>query len=210
MRNQSKYLLFITLLLGIYYILCGLYLHRLGYSSQEGLFYIEKSKIILNGLGNRLRVMGLTSPILPFYTSFIFSSISQTFAPIIASALCMAMLFFIMSSSLLKRVDNMFYLLVLLIIFAFHPGILYAASSGKSIALVLIAFFLFFFNLLKFYRSNTTFHVSLASISLVILIFCDFKFIWLTLIFYTACIVYNCTKFKSWRAGINFQAFFKF
>ena len=183
MKNQSKYLLFITLLLGIYYILCGLYLHRLGYSSQEGLFYIEKSKIILDGLGNRLRVMGLTSPILPFYTSFIFSSISETFAPIIASAVCMALLFFVMSSSLLKRVDNMFYLLVLLVIFVFHPGILYAASSGKSISLVLIAFFLFFFNLLKFYRSNTTFHVSLASISLVILIFCDFKFIWLTLFF---------------------------
>jgi hypothetical protein len=80
-------------------------------------------------------------------------------------------------------VKDLFYLLVLLIVFIFHPGVLYAACSGKSIAMVLIFFFLFFINLLKFYRSNTTFHVSIASICLVLLIFCDYKFIWLTLFF---------------------------
>lgn len=184
MRNQSKYLLLITLLLAVYYVVTGIYLSKLGYFSQEGLFYIEKTKIIVDGLGNRLKVMGLTSPILPFYTSFIFSSIyGGIFAPIIASSICTALLFYMMASALIKRVVDIYYIFVLLIIFIFHPGILYAACSGKSIAMVLIFFFLFFFNLLKFYRSNTTFHVSIASISLVILIFCDYKFIWLTLFF---------------------------
>jgi hypothetical protein len=72
---------------------------------------------------------------------------------------------------------------MMLILFFLHPGLLYAACSGKAIYMVLIFFYLFFFNLLKFYRSNTTFHVSLASICLVILIFCNYKFIWLTLFF---------------------------
>jgi hypothetical protein len=183
MRNQSKYLLLISLLLAVYYLVWGVYLNRLGYLSQEGLFYIEKTKIVVHGIGNRLRVMGLTAPIIPFYTSFIFSSISSTFAPIIASSICMAILFYLMASALMKRAKSEFYLIILLIFFVFHPGILYAASSGKSIAMVLVFFFLFFFNLLKFYRSNTTFHVSIASICLVILIFCDYKFIWLTLFF---------------------------
>ena len=183
MKNQSKYLLLITILLAVYYLLCGFYLNRLGYLSQEALFYIEKTKIILDGLGNRLKVMGLTAPILPFYASFVFSPFNDLFAPVIASALCTAILFYIMGSALLKRVKDLFYLFILLIIFIFHPGILYAACSGKSISLVLIFFFLFFYNLLKFYRSNTTFHVSIASICLVILIFCDYKFIWLTLFF---------------------------
>jgi hypothetical protein len=183
MRNQSKYLLLITILLAIYYIAGGVYLNRLGYFSQEALFYIEKSKLVLGGLGNRLKVMGLTAPILPFYTSFIFSPINSVLAPVIASAICTAILFYMMASALIKRVKDLFYLLVLLIIFIFHPGILYAACSGKSIAMVLIFFFLFFINLLKFYRSNTTFHVSIASICLVLLIFCDYKFIWLTLFF---------------------------
>jgi len=168
----------------VYYVAFGIYLSRLGYFSQEALFYIEKSKIILDGLGNRLKVMGLTSPILPFYTSFIFSSVSGgILAPVIASAVCTAILFYMMARTLIKGSNDIFYTFILLIIFVFHPGILYTACSGKSIALVLIFFFLFFFNLLKFYRSNTTFHVSIASICLVLLIFCDYKFIWLTLFF---------------------------
>jgi hypothetical protein len=183
MKNQSKYLLLITVLLAVYYVVCGIYLNQLGYYSQEGLFYVEKTKIILDGVGNRLKVMGLTAPLLPFYTSFIFSVKNNILAPLIASSICTAALFYLMAWSLVKRVGDIFYLLVLLIIFLFHPGILYAATSGKSIAMVLIFFFLFFLNLLKFYRSNTTFHVSIASICLVILIFCDYKFIWLTLFF---------------------------
>jgi hypothetical protein len=185
MRNQSKYLILITILLAIYYLVCGIYLNHLGYFSQEAIFYIEKSKIVVDGLGNRLKVMGLTAPIIPFYTSFLFSFSKYTamIAPIIASSICMAILFFMIGGALLKRAKDDFYLLVLLVIFLFHPGILYAACSGKSIALVLVFFFMFFFNLLKFYRSNTTFHVSIASISLVLLIFCDYKFIWLTLFF---------------------------
>jgi hypothetical protein len=183
MRNQSKYLLFIAILLAVYYVLWGIYMHSLGYVSPESLFYVEKTKIIVNGFGDRLKVMGLTSPILPFYASFIFSAINNAFAPIIASSICMALLFFVMSTTLIKRVNDYFYILILLLIFALHPGIIYAASTGKSIAMVLVFFFLFFFNLLKFYRSNTTFHVSIASICLVILIFCDYKFVWLTLFF---------------------------
>ena len=183
MRNQSRYLLLITILLAIYYLVLGIHLNHLGYLSQEAMFYIEKSKIVIDGLGNRLKVMGLTAPILPFYASFIFSAISTSLAPIIASSIITAVLFFLIGSALMKRAKDDFYLFILLIIFIFHPGILYAACSGKSIALVMLFFFMFFFNLLKFYNSNTTFHVSIASISLVLLIFCDYKFIWLTLFF---------------------------
>ncbi len=181
-NNQSKYLVVISIFLGAYYLISGIYLNHLGYFSQEALFYIEKSKIVSHGLDNKLRVMGLTAPILPFYSSFVFS-LTNLYAPIIASALCTAFLFYLMASALLKRLNNDFYLIILLVIFVLHPGILYAACSGKSVAMVLVFFFMFFFNLLKFYRSNTTFHVSIASICLVILIFCDYKFIWLSLFF---------------------------
>ena len=180
---QSKYLLVISLILGAYYLIAGIYLSNLGYFSQEALFYIEKSKIVANGLDNKLRVMGLTAPILPFYSSFIFSWKGNVFAPVVASSIGTALLFYLMASALLKRLNNDFYLIILLVIFVLHPGILYVACSGKSVALVLVFFFLFFFNLLRFYRSNTTFHVSIASICLVILIFCDYKFIWLSLFF---------------------------
>src|ERR1700692_119357 len=151
MRNQFKYLLFISIVLAVYYLVWAIYLNKVGYVSQEALFYIEKSRIIFDGLGTRLRVMGLTAPIIPFYISFIFSLISRQplLAPVIASAVCTALLFFIMATALLKHLKDEFYVWVLLVIFLFHPSILYAACSGKSIAVVLIFFFLFFINLIK-------------------------------------------------------------
>ena len=117
MRNQSRYLMLVTLLLAVYYLALGSYLNRLGYMSQEALFYIEKSKIILDGLGNRLKVMGLTSPILPFYASFVFSAIDDIMAPVIASAIFTSILFYVIASMLLTRLNDVFYLLVLLVIF---------------------------------------------------------------------------------------------
>lgn len=181
--SKNQYLIILTLILGAYYLITGIYLNHLGYYNQESIFYIEKAKIVFEGLGNRIKVMGLTSPPLPFYNTFIFSAISSTLAPVIASAIGTAILFYIIANLFIRRINDNFYLYIVLVLFFLHPGILYVACSGKAIYMVLTFFFLFFFFLLKFYRSNTTFHVSLASICLVILIFSDYKFIWLSLFF---------------------------
>ena len=183
MHKRTLYLIILTLLLAGYYLFMGVYLHSLGYHNVESLFYSEKNKILFEGVGNRLKVMGLTAPILPFYGTFIFSSISHLLAPVFASAIGTAVLFYIMAHTLTKRTNDDFYLLILLVLFTLHPGLLYTACSGKSIYLVLICLFLFFYHILRYYKSNTTFHVSIASICLVILVFCDYKFIWLTLFF---------------------------
>jgi len=181
-QSKSFYLLIITLVLAAYYLFCGIYLNKLGYSNAESLFYIEKAKIIFDGLGDRIKVMGLTSPIFPFYATFIFTVLSYPLAPLIASAIGTAILFNVMASALVRNITDEFFLFILIAIFLFHPGILFVACSGKGVYLSLIFFFLFFQNILKFYNSNT-FHISIASICLVILVFCDYKFIWLTLFF---------------------------
>jgi len=184
MMNKSKYLLLIAILLAVYYTVCGIYLNNVGYFSQEGLFYLEKSKLLLEGSGYKLNLMGLTAPILPFFTSFFFSLFNTgLFAPLLASAFFTALLFFIMANTLIKRANDFFYIFILLIIFLLHPGMLYAASSGKSISISLIFFFLFFFNLFKFYSSHATYHLSIASIFLVMLVFCEYRFAWLILFF---------------------------
>jgi len=185
MKQQSKtlYIAILALVLAVYYLVWGVYLAKLGFFNKEELFFIEKSKIIFEGVGNRLKVMGLTSPLLPFYGTFIFTTISYTVAPILASAFGTAILFYIICSTLIKRTNDEFYILIILLLFLFHPGLLYVGSSGKSTYMVLIFFYLFFLNIFKFYNSNTTFHVSISSICLVILVFCDYKFVWLTLFF---------------------------
>jgi len=183
MHRRTLYLIILTLLLAGYYLFLGVYMHNLGYHNLESLFYSEKNKILFEGVGNRLKVMGLTAPILPFYGTFIFSGISHLLAPVLASAVGTALLFYIMAHTLTKRTNDDFYLLILLVMFTLHPGLLFTACSGKAIYLVLIFLFLFFYHILRYYKSNTTFHVSIASICLVVLVFCDYKFIWLTLFF---------------------------
>lgn len=184
MRNTRKlYLILITAFIAVYYLFLGIYLNRLGYYNQESLFFIEKSKILFEGFGNRLKVMGLTSPILPFYGTVFFSWIDAQLAPVIASALGTALLFYVMCATLIKRTNDDFYLLLLIVLFLFHPGLLYTGCSGKSIYMVLLFFYLFFYHIIRFYSSNTTFHISIASICLVVLVFCDYKFIWLNLFF---------------------------
>src|ERR1700709_2792911 len=107
MRNRKNlYLILITAFIAAYYLLLGIYLNRLGYYNLESLFYIEKSKILLDGVGNRLKVMGLTTPILPFYGALLFSKISTLLAPIIASAIGTALLFYIMANTLIKRTND--------------------------------------------------------------------------------------------------------
>ena len=182
-NKRGLYLILISVFIAAYYLLLGVYLNRLGYYNQESLFYIEKSKILFEGLGNKLKVMGLTTPILPFYGTFTFFKINNLLAPVIASAIGTAMLFFVIAKTLIKRTNDDFYLVLIVVLFLFHPGLLYTACSGRGIYLVLIFFYLFFFHIIRFYSSNTTFHISIASICLVILVFCDYKFIWLTLFF---------------------------
>ncbi|AYL97354.1 hypothetical protein [Mucilaginibacter celer] len=181
--TKTTYLFIFTLVLATWYLILGIYLNHLGYYNPESLFYIEKTKIVFEGIGNRLKVMGLTAPLLPFYSTFVFSSINSYLAPVIASALGTAALFFLVARSFSKRIKDDFYIVIVALLFLLHPGIIYMACSGKAIYLVITFVFLFFLNLLKFYRSNTTFHVSIASICLVTLIFCDYRFIWLTLFF---------------------------
>ena len=68
MKNRRRlYLILITVFIAVYYLFLGIYLNRLGYYNHESLFFIEKSKILFEGLGNRLKLMGLTTPVLPFY-----------------------------------------------------------------------------------------------------------------------------------------------
>jgi uncharacterized membrane protein YhaH (DUF805 family) len=101
-------------------------------------------------LGNRLKVMGLTSPILPFYATFIFNIFSTTLAPVLASAVGTAALFYIIATTVAKRLNDDGYIWLLLILFLFHPGIIYTAASGKSIYLILIFFSCSFLTCLSF------------------------------------------------------------
>ena len=85
MHKRTLYLIILTVLLAGYYVFMAVYLQNMEYHNLEALFYSEKSKLLFEGVGNRLKVMGLTSPILPFYGSFAFTFAgSHLLAPVLA------------------------------------------------------------------------------------------------------------------------------
>ena len=70
------------------------------------------------------------------------------------------------------------------ILFIFHPGLIYSAISGRGVAAVLFFVYMVFRSIFKFYAQNTTYYLSVTSIFLSFLIFCEYNFVWMLLAFF--------------------------
>ena len=169
----------------VYYILLAWVIHRTGYEHSEALFHAEKIKLLFEADENTLLTIGTTFPSVVFLSSVIFTPFGYPFAPVLASITFTSLLFFVLvndfsKSSLPRRV----FIPMLLLLFVFHPGLIYAAASGRGVAAIMLFFYLVFRSLFRYYKSQTTFYLSMASIYLSCLVFCDFNFIWLLFAFF--------------------------
>ncbi|WP_010600985.1 hypothetical protein [Pedobacter agri] len=148
---------------------------------MKDFFFAEKGALLVEGNLDGVKLVGLTFPQLPFMVTFLFSIFNATFAPFITSAVGTAALFFIIVNSTRGHQYGSWLLLGVLLTFVLHPAFIFIAVSGKSAYLGLIFFYLFISSLFKYFHSNTSYHISVASIHFSLLIFCWFKFVWLTL-----------------------------
>lgn len=168
-----------------YYIVLSWIVHRTGYEHSEALFHAEKIKVLFEVQENTLLTLGTTFPSIIYISSIFFTPFGYPYAPVLASIVFTTLLFYTVlidfeKSSVPRRV----YVPMIFLLFVFHPGLLYAAISGRGVGAVLLFFYLIFRSLFKYYRSQTTFYLSLASIYLSLLVFCDMNFIWLIFAFF--------------------------
>lgn len=168
-----------------YYIVLSWIVHRTGYEHSEALFHAEKIKVLFEVQENTLLTIGTTFPSIIYISSIFFTPFGYPYAPVLASIVFTTLLFYAIlvdfeKSSIPRRV----FVPMVFLLFFFHPGILYAAISGRSVAAVLLFVYLIFRSLFKYYKSQTTFYLSLASIYLSLLVFCDINFIWLIFAFF--------------------------
>ncbi|MDE3235740.1 MAG: hypothetical protein KGO81_07285 [Bacteroidota bacterium] len=181
----KKYIsIFISILLLGYYLVIAWALHRSGFEHSEALFVAEKIKLLFESSQNTLLTLGTTFPSLIFLSSAVFTPFGYPFAPVLASVIFTVLLFLYLlndfdSSALPRKV----FIPILLLLFVFHPGFIYSAVSGRGVAAILFFFYMVFRSLFKYYNTQTTFYLSMASIFLACLIFSDFNFIWLILSF---------------------------
>ncbi len=183
----KKYIaIFIALFLLVYYILLSWLLHRTGFEHSEAMFVAEKIKLLFEAQENTLLTLGTTFPSLIFLSSVIFVPFGYPFAPVLASVSFTVLLFFFLlndfskSSMLPRRV----FIPMILILFLFHPGLIYAAISGRGVGAILFFFYMVMRSLFKYYVSQTSFYLSMASIYLSCLVFSDYNFIWMLLAFF--------------------------
>jgi len=170
-----------SILLFAYYLFIAYNVFKNGVFSNEGLFYVEKAVLMSNKDLDKLKLVGLVFPQIPFICTWLFSIFSVVFAPFITSAMGTAILFYIIVSSIKEHPFRNWLFMGILLTFAFHPGFLFVAVSGKSIYMMLIFFYLFISSFFRYFKSNTSYHISLASIYFTLLVFCKYKFIWLVL-----------------------------
>jgi hypothetical protein len=168
------------LLLG-YYLLVIQHTRRAGFYTPEALFLAEKGLLVWQSAAAKITVLGLTYPVVPFLLSLPLVAFGAAWGPVLASALGMTGLFHLVMDDFRRRQVPWWLALGVGLTFVLHPGFLYAATSGRSVYAVLLFGYLFFRSIFEYYRSNTTYHVSLASLFLVGLVFSSFEFIWLTL-----------------------------
>ena len=173
---------FLAILLLSYYLILSWVLHRTGFEHSESLFLAEKARLLFEVKSNTLLTLGTTFPTLVYLSTVVFSLFGYPFAPILASATFTTLIFFIIAQDFAKsNMQRRFFIPMLCLIFFLHPGLIYAGTSGRSIAIQLLFFFLLFRSLFIYYKTQTTFSLSMASIYLTCLVFCNYNFIWLIL-----------------------------
>ena len=177
---------FLALVLLVFYLLLSWIIHRAGYDHSENLFIAEKIKILFDTNENNLVTVGTTFPTVVFLSSLLFTPFGPLFATVLASISLTVLLYY----SILKdfketsKLPDFVYIPLVSLLFFMHPGLIYAAISGRGVAAILLFFYYLFRSLFRYYRTQTTFYLSMASIYLTGLVFCDFNFIWLLLAFF--------------------------
>jgi hypothetical protein len=163
-----------------YYIILAWIIHRAGFEHSEALFHAEKIKLLFEVNENTLLTLGTTFPSIIYISSIFFTPFGYLYAPVLASIVFTTLLFYVVLIDFEKSpIPRRVFVPMIFLLFFFHPGILYAAISGRGVAAILLFFYLVFRSLFKYYQTQTTYYLSLASIFLSLLVFCDFNFIWL-------------------------------
>jgi len=168
-----------------YYIFLSWILHRTGYEHSEAMFVAEKVKLFFEAHDNTLLTIGTTYPTVIFLSSVIFVPFGYPYAPVLASiSFTVLLIFFLLNDFQQSKLPRRVFIPMIAILFTFHPGLIYSAISGRGVAAILFFVYMVFRSIFKFYEQNTTYYLSVTSIFLSFLIFCEYNFVWMLLAFF--------------------------
>ncbi|MCX6206218.1 MAG: hypothetical protein NTZ19_08205 [Bacteroidetes bacterium] len=169
-----------------YYVLISWLLRRHGFEHSSELFYSEKLFLLFNASQNTILTLGFTFPTTVFLSSLLFVPLGYLFAPIAASIVTMALLFYLLIDEFENHSQFPWKLFVpiIFLIFLLHPMFVFAAIMGREKAIIALVAFLIFRSFFRYYRQPVTYHIAMASIYIGCFIFSNFEFVWVVLTFF--------------------------
>ena len=186
MKREILILFPFALFIFFFYFSLGLVLQSLGYYHAEAVFLIEKSLLALRGNPPRLENIGLIYPPLPFFAIFPFVLINHLVSPLLASSLGMSFLFVFVGYRIIKKEAPRGFLFLMLAIFVLNPIFIYAGSSGGSLYLYLVFLSVFFIFIFEYHRTPISYYLSMAGLSLGILVFIRYEIMFILSVWFFA------------------------
>jgi hypothetical protein len=181
-KNLNKIL---TIFLIFFYVIISWLLRRHGFEHSSGLFYSEKLMLLFNTDSNTILTLGFTFPSLVFMSSLAFVPLGYLYAPVAASIVMIAALFYQLLEEFKKSEFSWkLYTPLIFLLFTLHPMFVFAAVTGRRNAIIALVAYLIFRSLFRYYKQPVTYHLSLASIFIACFIFTNYEFIWLVLAFF--------------------------
>lgn len=182
-KNLIKIL---TIILIAYYIGISWLLKRHGFEHPSGLFYSEKLMLLFNAKENTILTLGFTFPTTVFLSSLFFVPLGYLFAPVAATIVMTAGLFYaiLIEFKTVSKLPWQLTVPVIFLLFALHPMFVFAAVTGRKNAVIALVAFLIFRSFFRYYKNPVTYHISMASIYIACFIFSNFDFIWVVLAFF--------------------------
>lgn len=176
----------LTIVLIAYYVCISWLLKRHGFEHSSGLFYSEKLLLLFNAKQNTILTLGFTFPSTVFLSSLLFVPLGYLYAPVASSLVMMASLFYMLIDEFKaeSKLSWKLYVPIIFLFFALHPMIIFAAVTGRRIAVIALVVFLIFRSFYRYYKQPVTYHISMASLYIGCLIFSNFGFAFVVLAFF--------------------------
>jgi hypothetical protein len=201
---KSQRLLYLLGFLGISlgYLVLSIWLQSRGFYNLESYFFEYKSQVLTRYDSGFLRTFYFTQPGFLFLISLPFSFFGKIQGIFVLNALLIGGLtnHLVFKSIKGKPIHKIF-----LVYLVLSPVILYAGTSGGSLAVYLVFYFLYFSLIMKYANSLSVFYLTLLSLLLGVHVLMDGTFVKLILI--AAPIFYISGFYKA--KGISGNFFYK-
>lgn len=175
-----------------------------GYLNFEPLFISYHLNIFFGGHEDLVKDFFMSYPLLTNVLSYPFSIFSNIDAPFMASIFYTSFFTTYAVTNVGEEGGkrNKTIKVLLFLYFLISPITIYAATSGTSLYAFYIIYFLIFYYLFNYIKNFTTYHITILSIVFSLVVFLDYRILWILLILFFHIFVFSIYGVKGLTSNV--------